>query len=206
MGMYQMHVFKLPETTIQQMDRIQRNYWWNNYNNPHSQKFISWSKCFLLTFIWGVGAGGGGGGDHGTPSRDLVRRRVSRGNNSSLRSFADNEAYNNFMGTLTNGINGSNNKDRRRYMMYIDDLAYEELSELEKRIGSHKLGSSEKTMLDELKARTLIECSMPKDDEYESQEKVTILMCGHEYHTDCMRQWLMEKNFCPICKRDQPYV
>lgn len=92
-----------------------------------------------------------------------MRRRVSRGNNSSLRSFAGNEAYDNLMGTLTNGINGSNNKDRRRYMMYIDDLAYEELSELEKRIGSHKLGSSEKTMLDELKARTLIECSMPKD-------------------------------------------
>ncbi|XP_026458732.1 uncharacterized protein LOC113359284 [Papaver somniferum] len=64
MGMYQMHVFKLPETTIQQMDRIQRNYWWNNYNNPHSQKFISWSKsiCIGLEIVlknakWQVGNG-----------------------------------------------------------------------------------------------------------------------------------------------------
>ncbi|XP_026412257.1 uncharacterized protein LOC113308000 isoform X2 [Papaver somniferum] len=57
--------------------------------------------------------------DHGTPSRDLVRRRVSRGNNSSLRSFAGNEAYDNLMGTLTNGINGSNNQDRRRMMMHM---------------------------------------------------------------------------------------
>ncbi|KAI3971845.1 hypothetical protein MKW92_028592, partial [Papaver armeniacum] len=34
--------------------------------------------------------------------------------------------------------------------------------------------------------------------EYERQERVSVLKCGYEYHTDCIRQWLMEKNFCPI--------
>lgn len=55
MGIYQMQVFKLPEATIQQMDRIQRDYWWNNYSNPHSQKFISWSKVCLPKRFGGLG-------------------------------------------------------------------------------------------------------------------------------------------------------
>ncbi|XP_026384103.1 uncharacterized protein LOC113279643 [Papaver somniferum] len=37
-------VFKLAETTLQQMEIIQRSYWWNSYNKPRSQKYISWKK------------------------------------------------------------------------------------------------------------------------------------------------------------------
>ncbi|XP_026441601.1 uncharacterized protein LOC113340739, partial [Papaver somniferum] len=37
-------VFKLPEATLQQMERIQRSYWWNSYIKPRSQKYISWRK------------------------------------------------------------------------------------------------------------------------------------------------------------------
>ncbi|KAI3955169.1 hypothetical protein MKX01_034198 [Papaver californicum] len=37
--------------------------------------------------------------------------------------------------------------------------------------------------------------------EYENQEIVGILDCGHEYHRDCISQWLLEKNVCAICKR-----
>ncbi|XP_026410754.1 uncharacterized protein LOC113305978 [Papaver somniferum] len=44
MGLYQMQVFKLPETSLHQMKKIQRSYWWNSYVKPHSQKYISWKK------------------------------------------------------------------------------------------------------------------------------------------------------------------
>ena len=31
-------------------------------------------------------------------------------------------------------------------------------------------------------------------------EDVGKLDCGHDYHTNCIKQWLMQKNLCPICK------
>lgn len=36
--------------------------------------------------------------------------------------------------------------------------------------------------------------------EYEKQESIGVLNCGHEYHIDCIKKWLLVKNICPICK------
>ncbi|XP_026417388.1 uncharacterized protein LOC113312869 [Papaver somniferum] len=55
MGMYQMQVFKLPEETLQQMERIQRSYWWNSYIKPRSQNYISWRKVCLPKRLGGLG-------------------------------------------------------------------------------------------------------------------------------------------------------
>ncbi|XP_026397042.1 uncharacterized protein LOC113291761 [Papaver somniferum] len=55
MGLYQMQVFKLPEATFQQMERIQRSYWWNSYIKPRSQKYISWRKVSLPKRLGGLG-------------------------------------------------------------------------------------------------------------------------------------------------------
>ncbi|XP_026451504.1 uncharacterized protein LOC113351785 [Papaver somniferum] len=46
MGMYQMQLFKLPESTIQQMYKIQRHYWFNNFRKKHSCRCIAWEKFF----------------------------------------------------------------------------------------------------------------------------------------------------------------
>ncbi|XP_026450753.1 uncharacterized protein LOC113350861 [Papaver somniferum] len=46
-GMYQMLVLKLPDTTINQMDRIQIKCWWDNYNNHMSPHIMSWDKVRL---------------------------------------------------------------------------------------------------------------------------------------------------------------
>ncbi|KAL3504880.1 hypothetical protein ACH5RR_034721 [Cinchona calisaya] len=37
--------------------------------------------------------------------------------------------------------------------------------------------------------------------EYEDEEKIGRLHCGHEYHVDCIKEWLLHKNFCAVCKR-----
>ncbi|XP_026417593.1 uncharacterized protein LOC113313084 [Papaver somniferum] len=50
-----LQVFKLPEATLQQMERIQRSYWWNSYIKPRSQKYISWRKVCLHKRIGGLG-------------------------------------------------------------------------------------------------------------------------------------------------------
>jgi len=41
---------------------------------------------------------------------------------------------------------------------------------------------------------------MISQDEYKNREEIGILQCGHEYHANCIRRWLHEKNICPICK------
>ncbi|KAJ9705391.1 hypothetical protein PVL29_003443 [Vitis rotundifolia] len=37
-------------------------------------------------------------------------------------------------------------------------------------------------------------------EEYENEEKIGFLDCGHEYHADCLKKWLLVKNVCPLCK------
>ncbi|KAG1359064.1 putative E3 ubiquitin-protein ligase HIP1 [Cocos nucifera] len=37
------------------------------------------------------------------------------------------------------------------------------------------------------------------EEEYVEGEDLGTLDCGHEFHTACIKQWLMHKNLCPIC-------
>ncbi|KAK9152928.1 hypothetical protein Sjap_000408 [Stephania japonica] len=39
------------------------------------------------------------------------------------------------------------------------------------------------------------------DDGYEVNAKIGILSCRHEFHTDCIKDWLLQNNACPICRR-----
>ncbi|GAB4846520.1 hypothetical protein Ancab_025525 [Ancistrocladus abbreviatus] len=101
----------------------------------------------------------------------------------------------------------------------IDDMSYEELLALSERIGSVNTGLSEEAIAKHLKIR--LYCSMsatninleelPSSDqkedsciicqeEYEDNDNIGTLDCGHEYHADCLKQWLNLKNVCPICK------
>lgn len=36
--------------------------------------------------------------------------------------------------------------------------------------------------------------------QFEENEMIGTLNCGHEYHAECIRKWLRLKNFCPVCK------
>lgn len=47
----------------------------------------------------------------------------------------------------------------------------------------------------------IIVCSYESfQEEYADGEDVGKLDCGHEFHTNCVKQWLKLKNVCPICK------
>lgn len=37
-------------------------------------------------------------------------------------------------------------------------------------------------------------------EEYVVGESVGTLDCGHDFHSHCIKQWLRQKNTCPICK------
>ncbi|KAH0734262.1 hypothetical protein KY285_009969 [Solanum tuberosum] len=36
--------------------------------------------------------------------------------------------------------------------------------------------------------------------EFEHEESIGILGCGHEYHSGCIKQWLLRKKDCPMCR------
>ncbi|KAL3634157.1 hypothetical protein CASFOL_021211 [Castilleja foliolosa] len=98
--------------------------------------------------------------------------------------------------------------DRHRDMrLDVDNMSYEELLALEERIGNVCTGLSEETIMSRLKQHKYITknesetepCSICRE-EYTDGENLGTLECGHDFHKDCIKQWLMHKNLCPICK------
>lgn len=33
-------------------------------------------------------------------------------------------------------------------------------------------------------------------------EEASKLGCGHDFHFECIKKWLMVKNMCPLCKQE----
>lgn len=101
--------------------------------------------------------------------------------------------------------------DRHRDMrMDVDNMSYEELLALEERIGSVCTGLTEENIMSRLKQQKFLNtkpaneletepCSICRE-EYNVGENIGILECGHSFHTGCIKQWLVIKNLCPICK------
>uniref|UniRef100_A0A2N9IFM7 RING-type E3 ubiquitin transferase n=1 Tax=Fagus sylvatica TaxID=28930 RepID=A0A2N9IFM7_FAGSY len=100
--------------------------------------------------------------------------------------------------------------DRHRDMrLDVDNMSYEELLALEERIGDVSTGLNEDTILKSMKQRKYVFAieSLPDlepccicQEEYAVGDDLGALDCGHDFHTNCIKQWLMQKNLCPICK------
>nr|XP_043612741.1 E3 ubiquitin-protein ligase MBR1-like [Erigeron canadensis] len=94
-----------------------------------------------------------------------------------------------------------------------DLMSYEELVELSDRIGYVDGGLQEEEILECLKRpkksifKSFDFSSKAKDykcsicqEECKGDEDLGRLECGHYHHLDCIKQWLLRKNECPICK------
>ncbi|XP_010542302.1 PREDICTED: E3 ubiquitin-protein ligase arkadia-C-like isoform X2 [Tarenaya hassleriana] len=100
----------------------------------------------------------------------------------------------------------------------IEDMSYEELLALSERIGSVNTGLPEEKVHRNMKTRTYLlsrinlEEAPPADletgscticqENFNNQEKIGTLDCGHDYHAECLKKWLCIKNVCPICKSE----
>ncbi|WCJ17708.1 RING/U-box superfamily protein [Euphorbia peplus] len=101
--------------------------------------------------------------------------------------------------------------DRHRDMrLDVDNMSYEELLALEERIGDVSTGLSEGIIMKSMKQQKYFSmtteyplemepCSVCQE-EYVDGDDLGKLECGHDFHTKCIKQWLMVKNICPICK------
>ncbi|KAK6132784.1 hypothetical protein DH2020_033462 [Rehmannia glutinosa] len=113
---------------------------------------------------------------------------------------------------------GDSNDQHRDMRLDIDHMSYEELLALGEQIGSVGTGLPEEFVRDNLKVRTFSSsatcfnleeetclnqqinfCVICQND-YEDGEDIGTVDCGHEYHRDCIKKWLIVKNTCPVCK------
>nr|CAD1823438.1 unnamed protein product [Ananas comosus var. bracteatus] len=96
----------------------------------------------------------------------------------------------------------------------VDSMTYEELLELEDRIGYVSTGLREDEIVRSLRkvkpsafdtsplpfsSGTERKCSICQE-EYEEEDEMGRLGCGHTFHVYCIKQWLSQKNACPVCK------
>ncbi|XP_049405690.1 probable E3 ubiquitin-protein ligase ZFP1 [Solanum stenotomum] len=109
--------------------------------------------------------------------------------------------------------------DQHRDMrLDVDHMSYEELLALGEQIGNVTTGLSDEIIVNHLKTRSfsppVIPCTLETaacldheadfcvicQTDYNKQETIGTLDCGHEYHAECVKKWLVVKNTCPICK------
>ncbi|KAK9740387.1 hypothetical protein RND81_03G031500 [Saponaria officinalis] len=101
--------------------------------------------------------------------------------------------------------------DQHRDMrLDVDNMSYEELLALEERIGYVSTGLNEEKILKCMKQHKHVH-TMSDDlteaepccvcqEEYTDGDDIGTLDCGHDFHKECIKQWLSQKNLCPICK------
>ncbi|KAK8270742.1 hypothetical protein V6Z12_D11G217500 [Gossypium hirsutum] len=93
----------------------------------------------------------------------------------------------------------------------VDNMSNEELQNLEEQIGNFGTGLSEEAILGNLRRQKYQSITMgpPAETEpccicqedYANGEELGKLDCGHDFHFSCIKQWLVQKNSCPICKK-----
>ncbi|CAJ2637092.1 unnamed protein product [Trifolium pratense] len=107
-----------------------------------------------------------------------------------------------------------NSRDQfRDWRLDVDNMSYEQLLELGERIGYVKTGLKEDEMKQNIKKIKLLisndttkhqidkKCTICQE-EYELDDELGRLNCEHCYHFQCIKQWLVLKNFCPVCKHE----
>ncbi|KAK8543075.1 hypothetical protein V6N13_136384 [Hibiscus sabdariffa] len=110
-------------------------------------------------------------------------------------------------------LDGLNFYDQHRELrLDIDNMSYEELLDLEEKMGNVSTVLSEealsKCLTKSIYGDDSIGCYGDKDDikcsicqeEYVNGDEVGRLQCEHRYHAACVLHWLQVKNWCPICK------
>ena len=89
-----------------------------------------------------------------------------------------------------------------------DSMSYEQLLQLEDNMGNVNKGLSKKQFdklpfvkYDKNKYSENYQCIICME-EFQKNEKVKLLPCGHIFHDNCIKEWLMKQKSCPFCKSE----
>ena len=89
----------------------------------------------------------------------------------------------------------------------VDNMTYEQLLEMQDAAGKVSRGLS-KSEIDAIKAFMWIDGRTQSDscticmEKYEVGVKFKRLGCKHEYHSECLNEWLKNSKKCPVCSQD----
>lgn len=88
-----------------------------------------------------------------------------------------------------------------------DNMTYEQLMELQDKVGKVKVGLSP-VQFSKLKkeqyspdTHKLNSCSICLS-EFETKQEIVKLQCLHLFDTDCLKRWVDDNKSCPICKAE----
>ena len=89
-----------------------------------------------------------------------------------------------------------------------DAMTYEQLLQLEDDLGNVSKGLNaqqfEKLPIKKYKKEKYSEnfqCIICME-EFKEKEKIKLLPCGHIFHPNCIKEWLMKQKSCPFCKSE----
>eukprot|EP00831_Metopus_contortus_P010809 TRINITY_DN1423_c0_g1_i3.p1 TRINITY_DN1423_c0_g1~~TRINITY_DN1423_c0_g1_i3.p1 ORF type:complete len:228 (+),score=31.74 TRINITY_DN1423_c0_g1_i3:216-899(+) len=88
----------------------------------------------------------------------------------------------------------------------VSNMTYEQLLELENRIGKVEIGLDKKhfdrlTRMKYIKSKAIKSCPIDLQD-FEEGEEIIILPCGHSFHEECLKGHFNTKKKCPVCLFD----
>ena len=117
---------------------------------------------------------------------------------------------NNF-GMLNNNVDDSTAEQDIIDQLYPDPdkMTYEQLLELEEKVGSVSKGLSKK-QIKKIPKIIYNKNKFKGDDnkcvvcqyEFKNGENVTKLSCGHLFHSECVDTWLSKNKVCPMCHKE----
>ena len=89
----------------------------------------------------------------------------------------------------------------------VDNMTYEELLELEDKIGKVSNGLNEEEIR-KLKQEKFIKYKYLEDKciicqyDFKELETIVVLLCNHCFHFPCIKPWIVKQHYCPLCKTD----
>ncbi len=85
-----------------------------------------------------------------------------------------------------------------------DNMTYEELLELEEKMGKVSKGITEEQFarVKKMQAQGTEEVCSVCYYNIKEGEDINQLPCLHCYHVDCIKEWLLKERLCPLCKQD----
>ena len=151
-----------------------------------------------------------------TKINDLKENNNNNNNNDVNDSNLDNSNY--------LDINFENSREREEAINYllsmmanlpppqqqypnVDNMTYEELLELEDKIGKVDNGLNEEE-IKHLKQEKFIKYKYLEDKciicqyDFKELETIVVLLCNHCFHFPCIKPWIVKQHYCPLCKTD----